>query len=130
MVKDSTVASDFRLEFVEHAAYLYAYVDGLKDSSDIRKRYWSEVFGESQRRNRARLLVEENLVENITAAEVYEVAKYVAETAPSGTKLAFVDRRPDHQELNRFGNLVANNRGLDSQVFDTLQDAENWLLGG
>ena len=45
-----------------------------------------------------------------------------------GIRVAFVDRHIEQQELNQFGETVANNRGLHSKTFINLEEAEKWLL--
>jgi len=44
-------------------------------------------------------------------------------------KVAFVDRYLDHHDTNAFGELVANNRGLNCKIFHDTTTAEEWLLG-
>ena len=34
----------------------------------------------------------------------------------------------DHQDLNKFGELIATNRGVRVAVFDTVRETEKWLL--
>jgi hypothetical protein len=46
----------------------------------------------------------------------------------AGVKIAFVDRHPDHHELNLFGELVSTNRGLFCKVFRDLKEGEAWLV--
>ena len=128
MVSEIRTSADYRIEFRANESYLYVRVEGLKDGAEISKKYWKEILDESRERKVNGLLVEVKLTDTMSAAEVYEIAKFVAETAPDGTRIAYVDRRHYHQELNRFGNLVANNRGLNSRVFDSVDEAEIWLL--
>jgi hypothetical protein len=130
MSSDAPAPEPYRIEFSRNADYLHAFVDGLNDSAAISKSYWMKVFDECRKEGIGKVLVEENLAQNLSASEAYDVGRSMADSSPEGLAVAFVDRRADHQELNRFGNLVANNRGLDSQVFDSVEEARKWLAGG
>jgi hypothetical protein len=44
-----------------------------------------------------------------------------------GIKVAFVDR-PERIDPQKFGELVARNRGVDIRIFSDLQAAKEWLL--
>jgi hypothetical protein len=43
-------------------------------------------------------------------------------------KIAFVDRKTDQNQLNRFGETVAVNRGVHGRLFTDVSEAEIWLL--
>lgn len=45
-----------------------------------------------------------------------------------GIRIAFVDRYIEQMDLNRFGELVAINRGIYGKIFNKFTEAENWLL--
>ena len=38
--------------------------------------------------------------------------------------VAFVDRHLDQQEVNEIGGIVANNRGFNGRIFNTVDEAE------
>ncbi len=126
---DAFNAAPHRISFKVSKRCLHAYVEGLKASVKSSREYWSQILDEARRRACDRILIEETNSETLTASKVFEFAKGMADAAPPGIKLALVDRRPENRELNRFGVLVANNRGLDSRFFDSIADAEAWLIG-
>ncbi|MEO6589570.1 MAG: hypothetical protein ABIP06_09720 [Pyrinomonadaceae bacterium] len=75
-----------------------------------------------------KLLVEEDLESGLSMQEVYEFASEYAQMGFREILVAFVDRHPAHQQLNRFAELVATNRGGRLRVFDSVTDAKQWLL--
>jgi|SRR6476619_6607254 len=59
--------------------------------------------------------------------ERYEVASAFAKAAGPSLKLAMVVR-PEMMDPDKFEVLVAKNRGLTGNVFDSEKDALTWLL--
>lgn len=119
----------YRINFTRRENFLHAYVEGEEDSVEISRQYWNEVLDECRRRGLDKVLIEENITGNVTAGEMYEFAKELPNLVTDKMVVAFVDRRTAHEEINRFGELVANNRGLKSRVFNTVEDAAAWLGG-
>jgi hypothetical protein len=60
--------------------------------------------------------------------EMYQFTSEIPNIGFSGIRVAFVDRRLNQQELNKFGELVATNRGLNGKIFNSSEEAEEWLL--
>ena len=75
-----------------------------------------------------KLLVEEDLEKRLSMQEIYEFASQYSQLGFHTILVAFVDRHPAHQQLNRFGEMVATNRGGRVRIFDTISDAKQWLL--
>ena len=124
---DDTTPKPYRISFEERPGYLYVYVEGEHDSYAISLAYWQEVAFECKARGTTRVLVDENIVQNVSVAEMYQVASEM----PSmfcGIAIAFRDRHADQAEINEFGELVAQNRGVVGKFFVDLEEAENWLL--
>lgn len=118
----------YKIRFENRSKYLYVYVEGEKNRYEIGKKYWLEVLAECRKNNHQKVLVEENIGENTSASEMYEIATKVSNLGFGNILLAFVDCQPDHHSLNRFGELVATNRGLKAKVFNNFTEAEQWLL--
>lgn len=118
----------YTIEFENRPEYLYVYVEGDEDSLEITTQYWSEVLAECHKYNCQKVLIEENINQNVTASEMYEFAKDLPNMGFGSIVVAFVDRQIEHHELNRFGELVATNRGLQTKVFNNFNEAEQWLL--
>jgi hypothetical protein len=118
----------YRLTFEQRDGYLYAYVEGEHDNYDISKGYWLEVASEVVRTNATRVLIDENIVESATIGEVFRLASEIPKMGFGPTRVAFVDRYLDQNEINEFAELVAVNRGLNGKIFNDQHLALVWLL--
>ena len=120
------MAKQYTLTFEERPEYLYARVEGEHDSYEISRSFWSEVALECERRGTSKVLVEENIPEVVSVSEMYAIASELPDMFLD-VSIAFVDRYADHAELNSFGELVAQNRGVRGRFFGDLASAEEWL---
>ena len=119
----------YDITFEQRDGYLYALVEGPTDSYEISNAYWQEVSEECERRKTRKLLLDERLDSPMQSmTEVFQGASERSYMGLSGIKIAFVDTKSDHHELNLFGELVATNRGLFCKVFNDLDAGERWLL--
>lgn len=118
----------YNIEFEHRPKYLYAFVSGKDDSLEITRNYWQDLLEECRQHNFDKLLVEENLEGSLSMPEVYQFASEYSEMGFREILVAFVDRYPSHRQLNRFGELVATNRGGRIRMFDTIAEAKQWLL--
>ena len=120
---------EYRLTFDNKPEYLHALVEGEHDSYQISRRFWSEIAAECERLRPARLLVEEDLKEQLPSiADTYQGATERPDMGLAGIRIAFLDRHPDQHEQNQFGELVARNRGINMKVFSDRAAALEWLL--
>ena len=124
-VEDSKL---YKLKFEERKDYLYAHVSGDRDSLDISKQYWSEIADECQRIKYSKVLIVEDIRETVSMTEMYEICTEIPYMGFIGIKIAFVDKHIEQRALNEFGGLVATNRGVNGKLFDTVEEAEKWLL--
>lgn len=124
---DSTEVKPYRLTFEQRPEYLYAYVEGERDSYAVSIAYWREVANECASRNTRRVLVDENILQNVSVTDIYQVASQMPSMF-SGIAIAFYDRHADQAEINAFGELVAQNRGVVGRFFADIDEAEKWLL--
>lgn len=122
------LAELYRLTFEVRPTYLYAYVEGDHDSYEISRSFWQEIADESRRLKIRKVLIDENILENASMADVFQLASELPDMGFG--KVAFVDRYLDQQEINAFGELVALNRGLNGKIFNDVAEAETWLLSG
>lgn len=122
-----TSPKPYQISVEQRPDYLYVYVEGEKDSYAISKAFWTEVALECERVKASRVMVDENLLENVSVADMYRIASEIPSMF-SGISIAFVDRHADQAELNEFGELVAVNRGVTGKFFVHAKDAEEWLL--
>ena len=119
----------YEIRFEHRAEYLYAYVTGEKDSIEISTQYWREIAEECRNANYKKVLVEEDIKESIASVfELYQFASELPNYGFAGVYIAFVERYIEQNELNRFVELVAGNRGLKGRIFNDVNEAEKWLL--
>jgi hypothetical protein len=118
----------YELTFEHRPQYLYAYVTGEKDSYEISKQFWQEIAAECRKTEYKKILIEEDIAENVSMAEMYRFASEIPQLGFFGIRVAFVDLQDEQQQLNQFGETVATNRGLLSRVFNNAIEAEKWLL--
>ena len=122
-----TAPKPYQISFEQRRDYLYVCIEGEHDSYAISHAYWTEISLECERVKATRLMVDENLTESVSVAEMYQIASEIPGMF-SGIAIAFVDRHADQAELNEFGELVAVNRGVTGKFFVEARDAEEWLL--
>lgn len=127
LMKDSD-SNPYQITFEDRTRYLYVYVTGEHDSYEISRRYWQEVADKCSRENCSRVLIEEDIPEMVSMAEVFKLASEIPQMGFYGIRIAFVDRYIEHHDLNQFAELVAVNRGLYGKIFNDTAEAEKWLL--
>jgi hypothetical protein len=125
---DSDLSKPYNISFENRSQYLYVYVSGDRDSYEISRRYWQEVAAECARAGAEKVLIEEDIPEDVSMGEMYQLASELPQFGFIGIRIAFVDRYIEQHDLNQFGELVANNRGLYAKVFNDVNEAEKWLL--
>ncbi len=127
-IQNSSRAKPYTLEFEQRPEYLYAYVRGEKDSLEISLQYWKEIADECWRAGYKKVFIEEDIKEEVSIIEMYQFTSEIPNIGFSGIRVAFVDRHLNQQELNKFGELVATNRGVNGKIFNSSEEAEEWLL--
>jgi hypothetical protein len=126
--KTPETSKPYEIFFEYRPQYLYVHVAGEQDSYEISKKYWQEIAEECKKSDCKKVLIEENLRENVSMPDMYQFASEILQLGFFGIRVAFVDLQEEQQQLNKFGETVATNRGLFSRVFSNSQEAENWLL--
>lgn len=118
----------YSIEYQQRPKYLYALVSGRHDNIENARKCWLEMLDACLKFEYDKLLVEENIEGNISMEEMYKLASEFPEMGFRNILVAFVDLHPSHQKLNRFGEVVATNRGGRVRVCDTIAEAKQWLL--
>ena len=127
-MQQSDVSKPYQIEFDYRPNYLYVYISGQKDSLAISRQFWQEIAGECKKIQSTKVLILEDIKGAISTAEMYQLATEIPQMGFYGIRIAFVDRYIEQQELNKFGEIVANNHGLRGKIFNNVEEAENWLL--
>lgn len=116
----------YKITFDPGPDMLRVQVEGKSDSYEISMAYWTEISEECERLGTTKLLVEEDIPEAVSFSEMYSIASELPGLF-FGIAIAFVDRYADQADLNSFGELVAQNRGVRGRFFTDTATAEEWL---
>src|ERR1044071_1848493 len=107
MAEEQQSSLPYELTFEHRPSYLYAKVRGKEDSLDISLSYWTRVAEERKAHEYSKVLVDEDLAQQVAIIDVYELAAVLCEMGFAGATIAFVDRQMDHMEYNKFAETVA-----------------------
>ena len=118
----------YKLTINKKEKYTLIKVSG-KDSLSTSLAYWKEVLSLVKNEGWEKILVEEDLVGNVSTTETYKISSAMTEYATgTSVKIAFYDKQPGHENINKFGETVALTRGVYISVLASLQEAEKYLL--
>jgi len=120
----------YQITFDFRDQYLYALIEGETRNYPIMKQYWQDIAHKSAEGNCKRILLENDIAENVSVMDMYTIMRSLSGMGFSQSRLALVDRHPEHREINEFGATVASNRGIKARVFDSVGDAAIWLMTG
>jgi hypothetical protein len=113
----------YDLTFHQHQDYLYALVEGPRDSFNISISYWDEIAARVREGGYKKVLVEERLGTNVSKLEAFRIAARTSRMDFNGARIAFVDKVSDHKCVNEFAMGVSQSRGRVVRCFDTLHEA-------
>ena len=116
----------YTLEMEEREGYLYAVAGGQKLTAQISAAYWNEIAERCFEKECNKILIEKNFAEPVGPGEMLLMADHLGKLLP-GRHIAFVDRFR-HDDINELGKKLARNRHVMMQVFETVAEAEKWLL--
>jgi hypothetical protein len=122
------VLMSYKLTIVEKPAYLHAIVTGLNNKENV-KRYLTDILRESKNRGCRQVLIEERLEgPRFRTINVFQTASEGSSRAHGHFKaIAYVDVNAEN-DLMKFAETVAVNRGLPVRVFPSVAEAEKWLI--
>ncbi|RMG05356.1 MAG: hypothetical protein D6735_05495, partial [Acidobacteria bacterium] len=63
----------YDIQFEYHHNYLHARVTGEKDSAEISILFWKEIAAECKKHGYKKVLVEENIKNNVSESDMYEI---------------------------------------------------------
>ena len=116
----------YTISMEDRGEYLYVLVGGERLTAEISAAYWREIAHECFKSKKLKILIEKDFRKTVSPPEMLQMGKYLGYLLPT-FKVAFVDRYR-HQEINELGKTVARNREVIMQLFETVEDAEQWLL--
>ena len=121
--------TDYTLQFEDRPGYLFARVDGPRDTFEISLAYWRDIAAEVDRRNATALLVVEELAQRADPADAVQVIAALPGLGLGRVRIAYVDALAD-VDLLLHEQAEAHLLGLHGRVFGSTEAAERWLLGG
>jgi glucose-6-phosphate 1-dehydrogenase len=119
-------AKSYLIKFEAREEYLYVLVGGEKLSVQIANQYWDEIAAERRNQKKTKILIEKDFTHSVSLAEMYAMGINLGNKF-KGRKIAFLDRY-GNEDVNDFGQLVAENQGVKLKVFTKIDDAEKWLI--
>jgi len=118
----------YRLVWESREEFLHASISGERDSFELTMGAVLEIAKVCRERKAEKLLVEHEVPGALTSTEVYTIAKELPQLF-RGLQVAFVVHHATVPVNPEFLQLVARNRGANSRLFETVTEAERWLLG-
>jgi hypothetical protein len=120
------MGKSYSIKFEDRGEYLYVLVGGRKLTAAISATYWREIAHHCFQLKKLKILIEKDFKQSVSPQEMLQMGNYLGYLLPT-FKVAFVDRYK-HQEVNELGKVVARHREVIMQLFDNVEDAEQWLL--
>jgi hypothetical protein len=125
-IKGKNVPYDVRFE--NRGSYLLAHITGRGEYLETTRTTWRSIAAECKERGFTKLLILEEIAGQLPFMDQYAFADGLRQIGFDGITVAFVDAEPEHYANNKFAEDVAANRGVNGRMFQTVAEAENWLL--
>lgn len=119
-------AKPYSIKLEVKEEYLYVIVGGETLSAEIANQYWDEIAEERRKLKKTKILIEKDFTRSVSLAEMYAMGINLGNKF-KGRTIAFLDRY-GNEDVNDFGQLVAENQGVKLKVFTNVDDAEKWLI--
>jgi hypothetical protein len=116
----------YTISMEDRGEYLYVLVGGKKLTAAISAAYWREIASECFKTKKLKILIEKDFPKTVSPPEMLQMGEYLGYLLPT-FKVAFVDRYR-HQDVNELGKKVARYKQVVMQLFDSVKEAEQWLL--
>ena len=116
------------IDYKRYPTYLHATITGENNPQTFAQ-YTGEILKECKKQNCRRVLMEEKLEgSRMSTTNIFTMIEDASDVALGFYEaLAFVNEKLG--EAAYFAETVAVNRGIPIVIFDSVADAEKWLLG-
>jgi len=125
-VKTKTIELAVRYE--HRGAYLFAHVTGPDEDLESAQTTWRAIAAACKQGNYSKVLILEEIEKQMPFMQQYAFAESVGQLGFDTITMAFVDGKPEQFANNKFAEDVAVNRGAHGRIFQTIAEAEAWLL--
>lgn len=122
----SDPAKRYELTFEQRVDYLYAHVKAMRIDRELAVNYLQEVAKACAEFSADRVLVYREIPAVPDTPTMFFLANYLLEVMP-GIRTAFVNPFSSIRDTLKFGIEVSANRGGTYAVFNTIEEAEEWL---
>lgn len=114
---------DYSLYFEHRPEYLYVHVDTDEVTYETTRRYWNEIVAMRHRRHYTRILVDNDVVNELPTAELFTFVSDLAVAGLDGVTFVIRPRFYD-TDACEFEEMVGTNRGLTLKVCGTIDHAQ------
>jgi Cu/Ag efflux pump CusA len=117
-----------KIEVTFEGNHVRVIADGDKDYH-FQNRLWQEVTAECEKHQCFKVLGISNTTTPLEAVEGYDTARIFRQlNIDSRYRLAWVETNAESRNMTEFIATVLANRGLPGRLFDTEEEATEWLL--
>ena len=128
-MSENIAARSYVINFQDGPNYLYALVHSDQYGYDVLAGFLREIADECRKRNFTQVMIEENISATTSEEDVFRIASELPQLGFSDIRMAYIDRFSDQKELNEYGRKVAEDSGVDVRIFNSLEEAAEWLSG-
>ncbi len=117
---------DYSLYFEHRPDYLYVRVDPGEVSYETTRRYWNEIVGMRHRRHYSRILVDNDIANELPTDELFVFVSDLAWSGLSDVAVA-INPRKYNADACELQEMIGTNRGLNMKVCDSLDRAKRYV---
>lgn len=125
-INQKVAKNEVRFEHRGH--YLFALVTGRDEDLETSQQNWRAIAAACKNGNYTKVLIVEEIEGELPFMDQFEFAAGLSKLGFDGIRIAFVDRKLEQFENNKFAEDVAVNRGTTGRVCRTIEEAEAYLL--
>ena len=116
------------INFRPEQEFLKVDLSGDLAAPETRIEAWTKIVRHCREEGFDHLLVVQDSPGNANETDAFVSSQAIVGLGLDGIKIAYVDIDPANHEFNKFGELVAANRGANARVFFEEAPALSWLL--
>lgn len=116
----------YELTFESRPEYLYAHIKALRVDRDTAVSYLTEVADACAKASTKRVLIYREIPSVPDTPTMFYLATYLLKVMPD-VRTAFVNPFPSNTGTLKFAVKMGSNAGGMHELFDNVEDAEQWL---
>ena len=126
VVKPMNADKPYTIDMEDRGSYMRVLVGGERLNATVAAMYWNEIAEACFESGKDKILIEKDFPESVAPTDMLQMAEHLSQVLPN-RRIAFIDHH-GHSSINELGKRLARNRDVMMQVFDSVSDAEKWLL--